>query len=114
MLKDDQITNISGREHMKLQDTFEDDYYGSHSILRDSESKRNSILVKESRRSNKGPNILKIDEEDSRSFSDDDSIGSNDSEEKMNAIRRQRSSILERKKTEKDMLDEDMIPKSWL
>jgi len=56
ILKDDEITNMDGTDHMRLQETFEEDYIGSNIIS--SDKKRNSIKVKEKRRSKKGPNIL--------------------------------------------------------
>ena len=57
ILKDDQVTNMDGTDHMRLQETFDEDYMGSNSILT-SDKKRNSIKVKEKRKSKKGPNIL--------------------------------------------------------
>jgi len=47
---------MDGTDHMRLQETFEEDYIGSNIIS--SDKKRNSIKVKEKRRSKKGPNIL--------------------------------------------------------
>jgi len=68
---------------MKLQETFDDDFMGGNTIL-NTDKKRNSIMVKDRRRSKKGPNILKIDEESSSS----DSICSNDSIENITTIRK--------------------------
>ena len=56
-MKDDQVTNMDRTDHMRLQETFDEDYMGSNSILT-SDKKRNSIKVKEKRKSKKGPNIL--------------------------------------------------------
>ena len=33
MLKDDEITHMDGTDHMRLQETFEDDYIGGSTII---------------------------------------------------------------------------------